>query len=192
MQSGAINVEYSIVKRSPPRTDVLNLVTIRRRTVNRNFTVTGAIDALTAERVDLAEAKSRGLVDAGHYVNRLTGCRLPLDEAVDDGWVLAKFDPTSAPPEFDVRTYVVFAVVDQLAGGTTVPLRQAIRHGLIDRQTGNYVDNVTGRKVFVSDAIKRGLIKAEPVSDLVSLALSLESNAIIRTSSLHDASSCFV
>ena len=42
---------------------------------------------------------------------------------------------------------------------------EAVRDGLLDRDTGEYLHNVTQQKVGVHEAIMRGFIKARIVAD---------------------------
>ena len=59
-----------------------------------------------------------------------------------------------------------------------VPFDVAIRRGLIDRQTGCYVNNATGERVLASEAIKRGFFKCSPVDESMSLADIDSSNRV--------------
>lgn len=172
-----IIVVYTSVRRSPPKEDVLALITIRRR-IDRQYTIIGAIDAITAERVDMVEAMRRGLIDDvdGHYVNHLNNTQIPLEEAVLDGWVLAEFDDSQ--PRYESETYAVISVVDQLLK-RAITFVQAVRIGLIDRETGNYVNNATSKKVYVADAIRQGLIRARRLPSTNGLDIFAENNLVI-------------
>jgi hypothetical protein len=50
-----------------------------------------------------------------------------------------------------------------------VPFAEAVRRGLIDRETGSYVNNSTGELVFAGEAIRRGFFKGHLVEDPKSL-----------------------
>ena len=88
---GDIVVEYSSTRRSVPVTDIVNVITVRRRVIDQEYTITGAVDARTAERVDCTEAVARRILDftdtAGEFVDTRTGARLSLHDAVEYGWV---------------------------------------------------------------------------------------------------------
>jgi len=95
MNDASIRVEYANTTKSVEKKKGLGLITIRTRVDHREITLTGAIDAITAEKVDAVEARRRGLVEGGgdgtdtaggFYVNGLTGERIPLSDAVDMGW----------------------------------------------------------------------------------------------------------
>jgi len=88
---GDIVIEYSSTRRSLPVADIVNIITVRRRIVDHEYTITGAVDARTAESVDCVDAVSRGIIDftdpAGEFVDTRTGARMPLHDAVEYGWV---------------------------------------------------------------------------------------------------------
>ena len=94
MKSGVIIVDYTSTHRSTPITDVVSLLTVRRLIVDDAYTVVAALDAETAERVPVVEAVRRGILDlagdddgGGEFVNTLSGARMPLEDAIEDGWV---------------------------------------------------------------------------------------------------------
>ena len=91
INQGDIVVEYSSVRRSLPITDVVKIITVRRRIVDHEYTITGAVDARTAETVDCVEAVARRILDFtdpdGEFVDTRTGARLPLHDAIEFGWV---------------------------------------------------------------------------------------------------------
>jgi len=51
----------------------------------------------------------------------------------------------------------------------SVPFTEAVRRGLVDPDTGCYINNVTDERVFAADALHRGLYKGEVVDDPSSL-----------------------
>jgi len=61
----------------------------------------------------------------------------------------------------------------------TVPFPEAVSRGLVDRETGSYVNNATGERVFAAEAIRRGLFKAVLVSDPSSLSNIDASNRLV-------------
>jgi len=60
-----------------------------------------------------------------------------------------------------------------------VPFPEAVSRGLIDRETGSYVNNATGERVFAAEAIRRGLFKAVLVADPSSLSNIDASNRVV-------------
>jgi len=64
-------------------------------------------------------------------------------------------------------------------GRVTVSFVEAVSRGLIERDTGCYVNNATGERVLAPDAIRRGLIKAVLVADPTSLSNIDASNRLV-------------
>ena len=60
-----------------------------------------------------------------------------------------------------------------------MPFPEAVSRGLIDRETGSYVNNATGERVFAAEAIRRGLFKAVLVADPSSLSNIDASNRVV-------------
>ena len=88
---GDIVIEYSTTRRSVPITDIIKVITVRRRIIDHEYVITAAVDATTAEVVDCVEAVARGILDftdpAGEFVDLRTGARMPLHDAVESEWV---------------------------------------------------------------------------------------------------------
>ena len=99
-----------------------------------------------------------------------------LDSAIEGGWVIPAYDPDE--PRYDVKTYAVSAVVDQRQR-KKIPFIDAVRRGLIDKRTGNYVNNVTSESIYVADAITRGFFKAKQIDDPTGLHVSAENSVVV-------------
>lgn len=54
-----------------------------------------------------------------------------------------------------LKTYSVHAVVDQKSK-SKLPFHEAVSRGLIDKVTGEYVNNLTGVKMSAEEAINKG------------------------------------
>ncbi|ESN99429.1 hypothetical protein HELRODRAFT_162977 [Helobdella robusta] len=159
MLEGKILVEYISVCRSLPETTAVPLITIKRR-VDHKYIIVGALDPVTAEKLNLQEAIRRNIIDiqTGEYINESKGgIRINEEDAVEDGWIMAQFDETA--PQFEIESFSVVGVLDHKFG-MFVSFMQAVRRGLVDGESGDYISNLTGKKVYAVDAIRRGLIKA--------------------------------
>ena len=179
MSEGLIIVEYVSTKRTVEKTKAVGLITLRTEIDRREYSITGAIDALTAERIDADEARTRGLVNEneGYFLIRTTGEKLPLLDAIDQGWVFAVFEEETGEAEVEVNTYTVSEVADQFLK-KNVTFSEAVRRGLIERETGCYVNNVTKERIDVVEAIQQGLLKARLVKDAEGLNIST-ANAVV-------------
>src|SRR6218665_281053 len=180
MSEGLIKVEYVSTKRSAERTEAVGLITIRTQIDHHEYLITGAFDALTGERVGADEARRRGLINepGDWYLIGTTGERLPLIKAIDQGWVFASdAGGSGGEPTYEVHTYAVREVRDH-ARQVNVNFAEAVLRGLIDRETGDFVNNLTGERLHVVDAIQKGSLQAKLVEDVAGLHVS-PSNAVI-------------
>ena len=57
-----------------------------------------------------------------------------------------------------LKTYSVHAVVDQRLK-KKLPFHEAVAGGIIDKSTGEYVNNITGEKLSAEEAIDRGIYR---------------------------------
>lgn len=188
MNEGLIKVEYVSTKRTPEKKEAFGLITIRTQVDYREcVVVSGAVDALTAERLDAGEARRRGILneDEDWYLVGTTGERIPLIRAIDEGWVFAAYSddddddtPGGAEPQFEVRTYAVGAVRDH-ARRVDVSFADAVRRGLIDSETGDYVNSLTGERMHVVDAIQNGTLRVRPVEDVAGLNVSPSNSVVV-------------
>lgn len=60
-----------------------------------------------------------------------------------------------------------------------MPFPEAVSRGLMDRETGSFINNATGERVFAAEAIRRGLFKAVLVTDPSSLSNIDASNRVV-------------
>jgi len=182
MSDGLIRIDYATTKRTKEVIQSLGLITIKTQIDNREYTLTGAIDAMTGERLDVNEARRRGVLNEaeGYYYNERTGLQMVLDDAIDAGWVLAEYDNSAAGGgvEYETKTYAINAVVDQKLQ-KPVPFVEAIRRGLIDRDTGNYVNNKTGEKIYATEAIRRGFFKSMVVDNPLDLNIDVSNRVVV-------------
>lgn len=69
-------------------------------------------------------------------------------------------------------------MVDQLLH-KPVTFVEAIRRGLIDRETGNYVNNATGERVYAAEAIRRGFFKSMVVDNPSELDVDVTNRVVV-------------
>ena len=113
------------------------------------------------------------------FINSSTKERIPIDSAIQSGWVLTDHDDENEETDAtETKMYAVSAVVDQ-SRKKKVPFYEAVCSGLIDKETGNYVNNVTGEKIYVAEAIKRGFLKAREIQDTKGLNIEAENKVVI-------------
>jgi len=84
----------------------------------------------------------------------------------------------AAEPEVESKTYAVRAVVDRRQK-KTLTFHEAVRRGIIDRDTGAFRDTLTGEQMYVGDAIMRGFLKARVIDDDAGLNIDPDNKMVI-------------
>ena len=107
------------------------------------------LDPRTEEMLSLAEALERGLISpTGEFVDPTSGRRLSIQDAVNEGLTqLLSEDVT-----------VLSKSVSNTALHRKESVPEALQSGVLDVNSGLYVDKQSGRKMSVDVATKRGLI----------------------------------
>lgn len=179
MNQGQIKVEYVSTRRTEEKVKAVGLITIKTMK-ERPYKITKVIDGRTGERIDLEEAKIRGVVDIENdiYNVHYSGEELSIDMAIDGGWILVEYEDNSTEPQWEIKTFAISAVVDQRLK-KKVPFYDAVRRGLIEKDTGNYVNNVTRERIYVTEAIRLGFLKAKQVDDASGLDIDAENKVVV-------------
>lgn len=153
-----------------------------------NKSKTQVIDPDTVQPITLRRAGSLGMIDSktGEFKNPQTGEHISLAEAVQKGFILSPkglslysavnqglysdesgmfTDPSSGEEcsltdmfAKDIITEGCLEVRDVLHSGELIPLRNAIKRGIIDPAGGKYVNLVDSNKINFAEAIALGLI----------------------------------
>ena len=179
MGKNLIKVEFVSTRKTAEKVTAIGLIRIKTRVDNRPYSISNVTDSFTGEVISFEEAKERGVIDEEHgfYIIGATGEKITLDSAIDKNWVTPNYGP-EGPPQHDVKTYAVNAVVDQRLR-KKIPFQEAVQRGLIDKNTGNYINNVTGEHVYVADAIQRGFLKAKAVEDSMGLDMDATNTVVV-------------
>lgn len=133
--------------------------------------------------MDHEDAVKAGVMnDAGTiYINPKSGNEIIVAEAIKKKLVYADNDDEASSDEdseANKKHYVISSVVDRRAK-RRVSFREATMTGLIDRETGAYIDSVTGQRLYVADAIGRGFLKAKEVDDPTELDIEPENTMYV-------------
>lgn len=181
MNEGKILVEFTSTRKIKQEKSAIGLITIKTKKETRPYIIKHIADPKTDRHMDLQEAIRRRIYDdeRGMYKSE-DGQYIPVIEAIENGAVVVEYtgEVGEGKPETVTRTYAVHTVVDQRRR-TKIPFTEAIHLGILDRGTGNYNNNLTGEKVQVSEAIKRGFIKARVVADPNKLDIDPENKIVI-------------
>lgn len=192
MNGGKIKVEMTTTKKSEEKRQDIGLITIRIAKESRPYTIKGVVDAKTERQMSVDEATRSGILDQkkGVYRNLNTKEELGLGDALDSGLLVVEFEGDNAEvktpreAEIETKTYAVHAVID-MRRKNRVGFREAVEKGLINADTGAYINNDTGESVYIGDAIKKGFVKATVVLDPKTIDIA-PGNIITLTSSAMD------
>lgn len=118
------------------------------------------------------EALNRGIINQMHgiYVDFMTNTNIPIPEAMDRGLIIAEF--TDSQTEMtqndncvitlttttEIIDYTVLSVTDT-STNEKIPLEEAVRRKIINKETSEYLNLKTGRKMSISSAIDQNLIE---------------------------------
>lgn len=159
------------------------LITIKTTKENRPYTVKAVVDPHDDEKtLTVADAVKQGIIDtkAGTYKME-NGDVISIPDAIESGLVVAEF--TDGPDanhdaETVTKTYAVHGVIDQKRK-KKVSFTDALTRRLLDRDDGQYINNVTREKIPISEAIMKGFIKARLVKDPSKLDINPNNNIVI-------------
>lgn len=129
-------------------------------------TVKSIVDPVTGKEYGLKKAIEKGLFnpDKGLIHNRLSNEMMTLDDAVKQG--LARVEQRSGVTDEEiVRGIIVEKVTDPMTG-KELNVKEAKRRGILDSDSGQYIDHKTHTKISVEEALKTELIKGRQASDI--------------------------
>uniref|UniRef100_A0A1I8IVI6 SH3_10 domain-containing protein n=1 Tax=Macrostomum lignano TaxID=282301 RepID=A0A1I8IVI6_9PLAT len=148
-----------------------------------SFVVTAVHDKLRRSKLTLAEAQQSGLADDSltKFLDTERDEWLELSSAADRGLIEYDVGPASGGGDSSDGgevSYVVYSVVD-VAGKTSVSFKEARERGLINAEDGAFVNNATGERLELEDAVKRGFLKADRVTGPVSQVAGAEERVVV-------------
>ena len=169
------------VTKHDEQTKAIGLVTIKSVIEKLHYNITKVFDPYTGKSYSMMQARNKGILDlrTNHYINPKSKERITLDRAIETELVTVNFDPDNNEPEIVSKTYAINYVVDQKKK-VKVPFYEAVQMGLINANTGEYVNNKTMEKVYVGDAIKKGFLKGREVKGAIGLDIDAENKDVTR------------
>lgn len=125
-------------------------------------------DSLKNERVTLAEAVTRGIIDVkkSTYHNLKTSYSSTINEAVDDGLIGIEEDNTALILKVNGITYTIYWLWDPVKRKRVAPKR-AIERGILDLDKLVYRNYQSGEGISIHEAVYMKLIGAS--DDLTSI-----------------------
>ncbi|KAK3730182.1 hypothetical protein RRG08_034928 [Elysia crispata] len=183
MNEGRVIMDFVSKKKIREERNSYGLITIKITKETRPYTITGVIDPFNEAKLTVNQAASKNILDTHSSTYRTeSGDTIPIADAIASGLVLVEYHDshgeTAHKPEVQIKTYAVHGVVDQKKK-EKVSFADAVRDGLLHRETGEYINNVTGESVHVHEAIMKGFIKARVVSDPSKLEVNPENTIIV-------------
>ena len=179
-------VEKVKVTRHEEVTKAMGLVTIKAMIDKHRYRIVEVIDASTDKSYGMVQARRMGLIDlkTNEYVYPQTKHRISLDEAIDKELVIVDFvengeeNNNEKDGQLETMTYAINYVVDQKKQ-TKIPFHEAMRRGLIDPKTGDYLNNLTGEKTYLVDATRRGFLKGRNIEDARGLNIDAKNKLVV-------------
>ncbi|XP_064638980.1 uncharacterized protein LOC135494697 isoform X2 [Lineus longissimus] len=187
MNDGRIVVTFQTATKKEDRAHSLGLVTIRHKhpTKSKKYHVSCVVHPVTGKMLQKDEALAQHILDetCSIYKNPKSGNEMLISEAVNRKLVFADVDAESGDeedeePQETSKSYIINAVVDRRLK-RRISFKQATLIGLIDRASGAYNDNVTGEKMYVGEAIKRGFLKAKEIDNPKSMDIDPDNHVVI-------------
>ena len=147
----------------------------------RRMTLKSVVDPKTGKEINISEAMKKGLIDldAGTYRDPATKSTMPLNIAVEKGYIIADLvsEPSadSGEPIKETRSFSITGVIHPKTG-KRLTVSRAIHDGILDQDNGVYhgLDKL-GRHLTmpISEAIQKGFVIAEDITTTVSLPGSM-------------------
>lgn len=168
----------------------------------KTFAIKSVFNPADGTEVSLQQAIMLGIIqpDEGVYIDSVTGQKKPIPSAMSEGLIKVMFTSTKrvkektssvgiitvkttregdgVEPETVIKKYAVRAVVDRRQN-KTVTFHDAVRRGIIDRDSGSFRDTLTGDRMYVGDAIMRGFLKARVIDDDSGLDIDPENKMVV-------------
>uniref|UniRef100_A0A0B7AGD8 SH3 domain-containing protein n=1 Tax=Arion vulgaris TaxID=1028688 RepID=A0A0B7AGD8_9EUPU len=180
MNEGRVMVEFISKKKIREENNSYGLMTVTITKELRPYTIISVVDPVTEEKLTVAQAVTNKILDSASTKYRTEkGEQIYIVDAIQSGLVQVEYHGKESEQKKEVvtKTYLVYGVVDQKKK-QKVSFTDAIQDGLLDRDTGEYINNVTMNRVGVQDAIMKGFIKARIVTDPSKLEIN-PSNMIV-------------
>nr|XP_022288567.1 plectin-like isoform X4 [Crassostrea virginica]XP_022288568.1 plectin-like isoform X4 [Crassostrea virginica]XP_022288569.1 plectin-like isoform X4 [Crassostrea virginica] len=181
MNDGKIMFEFTSRKKIREEKKSYGIISIKTTKENRPYTISHVVDPSTDKEMTVSQAVSKGILNKADSTYKTeTGELISIDDAISSGLVKVEYQNGGDHPEAEstTRTYAVHGVLDKRTN-QKVSFADALNKGLLDRERGEYVDNVTNERFPVLDAIMKGFIKARIVTDTSKLDIDPENKMVV-------------
>ncbi|XP_050389840.2 dystonin isoform X2 [Patella vulgata] len=181
MNEGLIVMDFISKTKIREEKKEFGLITVKVTRENRPYTILSVVDPATEQNLTVAQAVEKKILNTRESTYKTEhGEKMSVADAISSGLVRVEYHKADAnhPPTVESKTYAVNAVVDQKQH-RKIPFAEAINSGILNRNTGEYTNNITNEKVHVTEAIVRGFIKARVVNDANALDIDPENKIVV-------------
>ncbi|KAK3096123.1 hypothetical protein FSP39_023476 [Pinctada imbricata] len=182
MNEGLILFKLTSRKKIRQEEKSYGILTIKTTKENRPFTIRKVIDPKTEEELTTSQATERGILNIKNstYVTE-TGETISIYDAIHSGLIIADYQnggEHTPDASVEMKTYSVHGVMD-LKQKKKVPFSEAQDRGLLDGETGEFLNTATNERIPITDAIIKGFIKARVVTDTSKLNIDPERQMVV-------------
>ncbi|ESO92871.1 hypothetical protein LOTGIDRAFT_232953 [Lottia gigantea] len=181
MNEGLIIMDFISKKKIREEKKEFGLITVKVTKENRPYTILGVLDPATEEKLSVSKAVEKKILNTRESTYKTEhGEKMSIADAISSGLVLVEYHKAhgNEKPVVESKTYAVNGVIDQ-KNKQKVPFAEAIKIGILDKDTGEYTNNATKEKVHVTEAIVRGYIKARVVADANAIDIDPENKIVV-------------
>ena len=178
MNRNLILVDFTTSTKTKEEKKSIGLITIKTRPESKPYKITNVMDTQHNKQITAAHASAAGILDegSGTFLDTKSNKIITISDALIEN--LVTVEESRAEEEEIVKTYAVYAVVDPFKKAK-ITFNEAVKKGLLDQNTGNYVNKLTGETLYVGDAIKRGFLKAKIVDDPSKMNIHADNKMVI-------------
>ena len=181
MSNGLIEVSFASTHRGQERKSTIGIITIKtRREKQRPYKIKSVTNTESGKKISYKEALNNMLIDQqqGTFKNIKRNTTMMITDAAKEGLVDLQYVGDMPEPEEVCKKYAVRAVVDK-RNKKIITFPAAVSRGIINKESGAYLDNLTGESMYVGDAIIRGFLKARLIDNTHSLNIDPENHMVI-------------
>ena len=156
-----------IIAKQTDETDTGRVASVTGTLERKSFNIRAVIDTRSGEEISVEEAMNRGIIDREicSYTNLRTREVLTIQQAIDRGLILVGEGRPLAGTVTDLletKSFTIKSVIDPRTG-EEIPIADAVRHKIVDKNKGEYLNLQTDEIMPITLAIEKGLVITEPI-----------------------------
>ena len=156
-----------IIAKETDETDTGRVASVTGTLERKSFNIRAIIDTQSGEEISVQEAINRGIIDREicSYTNLRTREVLTIQQAIDRGLILVGEGRPLAGTVTDLKetkSFTIKSVIDPRTG-EEIPIADAVRHKIVDKNKGEYLNLQTDEIMPITLAIEKGLVITEPI-----------------------------